>query len=109
MINISYVGDLNREIKKICIVGGDTYDIKYLQKALKHNCDCYISSNIKYNEALFAKDIGLSLIELSYYKSGIISLKKLYNVLSLEFPYDEFFFLNRKIPSIYTKQNIKHS
>lgn len=95
---ISYVGDLGQIIKKCCIIGGNNSDIKLMEQALEHNCDCYISSNIKYNEASFAKDSGLSLIELSYYKSGIISLKKLYNVLSLEFPYEEFFFFESEDP-----------
>jgi len=95
---ISYVGDLSKIIKKCCIIGGNNSDIKLMERALEYNCDCYISSKIKYNEALFAKDIGLSLIEISHYKSGIISLKKLYNVLSLEFPYEEFFFFESEDP-----------
>jgi len=95
---ISYVGDLSKIIKKCCIIGGNNSNIKLMQRALEYNCDCYISSNIKYDEALFAKDIGLSLIELSYYKSGIISLKKLHNFLSLEFPYEEFLFFESEDP-----------
>ena len=95
---ISYVGDLSNIIKKCCVIGGNNSDIKLMERALDYNCDCYISSNIKHDEALFAKDCGLSLIELSYYKSGIISLKKLHNFLSLEFPYDEFFFFESEDP-----------
>jgi putative NIF3 family GTP cyclohydrolase 1 type 2 len=95
---IFYVGDLSRIIKKCCIVGGNNSDMKLMELALEYNCDCFISSKIRYEEALFAKEIGLNLIEISHYKSAVISLKKLYSVLSLEFPYEEFFFVESEDP-----------
>ncbi|MBY8982884.1 MAG: Nif3-like dinuclear metal center hexameric protein [Candidatus Lokiarchaeota archaeon] len=87
---ISYVGNLNRKIKKMCIVGGDTNNSEYLEKAKKHNCDCYISSNINHEISIIAKEIGLNLVNLSHHNTEFFALKKLNNYLSLEFPYDEF-------------------
>ncbi|MFX1574430.1 MAG: Nif3-like dinuclear metal center hexameric protein [Promethearchaeota archaeon] len=95
---IRYVGDLNKPIRKICIVGGDTPNLFYIKKALKKDCDCYVSGNINYINAVFSRDIGLSIIEISHYKNEIIALKKLYNVLSLEFPYVEFFLFESNDP-----------
>ena len=95
---ISYVGDLNKIIKKICIVGGDNSNMESLERALKYGCDCYISCNINYKDAVFARDVQLCLITLCYYGSEIISLKKFCNVLSLEFPYEEIFLFESKDP-----------
>ncbi|MFW9941451.1 MAG: Nif3-like dinuclear metal center hexameric protein [Candidatus Thorarchaeota archaeon] len=87
---VSYVGNIKKTIKKICVVGGDTSDIKYLRKAAAIGCDCYISGRIDYYGAIYCRDIGLALIESSHYKIEIPALKKLCNLLSLEFPYVEF-------------------
>lgn len=96
--NISYVGDLNKEIKKICIVGGELSKKEYLEKAVKQGCDCYISGKIKHHLAVFARDNGLNIIESPHYKSEIIALKNLSNYLSLEFPNEEFFWFDSKNP-----------
>ncbi|MFX0029522.1 MAG: Nif3-like dinuclear metal center hexameric protein [Candidatus Hermodarchaeota archaeon] len=87
---VSYVGDLKKIINKICIVGGDTLNLSYLRKAKARGCDCFITGRIDYFCAIFSRDIGLTLIETSHYKMEILALKKLCNVLSLEFPYVEF-------------------
>ena len=90
LTHVSYVGDIKKTIKKICIVGGDTPNKRYLKKASDLGCDCYISGRIDYFGAIFSRDIGLTLIESSHYKIEILALKKLGNILSLEFPYVEF-------------------
>ncbi|KKN45626.1 hypothetical protein LCGC14_0681020 [marine sediment metagenome] len=95
---ISYIGDLNKPIKKICVVGGDNSKISFITKAVKFGCDCYISGKINYGEGIFARDIGINLIEISTYKKGILTLKKLCNILSLEFPHVEFFLFESKDP-----------
>jgi len=100
-LNISYViyiGDLNKSIRKICIVGGETPSVHYIKKALRKECDCYITGNINYSDAIYSRDIGLSIIEISHYKNEIIALKKLCNILSLEFPYAEFILFESNDP-----------
>lgn len=98
MEKISFVGDLNKEINKICLVGGENSNKRLIEKSIKYGCDCYISSKINYDEAVFARDMGFCLIELSHYKIKIIAMKKLCNLLSLEFPYDKFFLFESKDP-----------
>ncbi len=98
MNNISYVGNLKRKINKICIVGGDTNNINYIEKILKNKCDCYISSNINHKIAMYAKEVGICLINISHHNAELYALKKLYNFLSLEFPYDEFLFFDSQDP-----------
>ncbi|KKM77295.1 hypothetical protein LCGC14_1371510 [marine sediment metagenome] len=61
-------------------------------------CDCFISGRINYFEAIFARDIGINLIETSHYMNEILALKKLCNILSLEFPHVKFFLFESKDP-----------
>ncbi|MFX1393819.1 MAG: Nif3-like dinuclear metal center hexameric protein [Promethearchaeota archaeon] len=98
LTNVFYVGDLDSIVKKICIVGGEFQNIEYLEKAIKYGCDCYISGKINHFEAVFARDVGLNLVETSHYSSEIFAMKRFYNCLSLEFPYDEFFWFDSKDP-----------
>ena len=90
LTQIIYVGNLKKQIKKICLIGGDYSNVKYLKKAVKLGCDCFISGKINYFDAIFGRDTGLNLIETSHYEVEVLALKKLSNILSLEFPYTEF-------------------
>ncbi|MFX1288626.1 MAG: Nif3-like dinuclear metal center hexameric protein [Promethearchaeota archaeon] len=95
---ILYVGESNTEVNRICIVGRETVDLYYLRKALKNGCDCFISGNISHRIASYAKDTGLSLIGTSLYSCNTIALKKMHNLLSLEFPNDDLYFFEAKNP-----------
>lgn len=95
---VSYIGNLKKKINKICIVGGDTPNREYIKEALNYSCDCYISGRLNYFDAIYARDNNLNVIEISYYKNVFLALRKLVNILSLEFPYVEFLLFNSKDP-----------
>jgi putative NIF3 family GTP cyclohydrolase 1 type 2 len=95
---ILFVGESKSEVNKICVVGTEAVDLKYLKKALKNGCDCFISGNFDHNIANYAKDTGLNLIGISLYNCNTIALKKMHNFLSLEFPRDDFYFFETKNP-----------
>lgn len=95
---VSYVGNLKKPINKICIVGGHISDANCIKKAMNLGCDCYISGKINYFNAVFARDMGLTLIETSHYNNEILAMKKLCNILSLEFPEVEFMLFESKNP-----------
>ncbi|MFX1503142.1 MAG: Nif3-like dinuclear metal center hexameric protein [Promethearchaeota archaeon] len=95
---VSYVGDLKRLLKKICIIGGSISKTNYIKKAMKLGCDCFISGKIDYFDAVFARDIGINLIETSHYQNVLLAMKKFCNFLSLEFPDVEFFLFESKNP-----------
>ena len=95
---IPYVGNLKKKIEKICVIGGEINDITYLEDLLQSNCDCLISGKINHVEAVFSRENGLSLVEISHYKITYMAMKRLYNMLSLEFPRDEFFFYPSENP-----------
>lgn len=95
---IPYVGNLSNKIETICVIGGEINKITYLEELLQVNCDCLISGKINHVEAVFSQENGISLVEISYYKIAYMAMKRLYNVLSLEFPRDEFFFFPSENP-----------
>ena len=101
MKHVFYVGDLNNEIKKIAIMGGENSKQKFLKMATRYGCDCYISGRFSHRDAIFAKDIGLNLIEASYYNNIFFTLKKLSNFLSLEFPEEAFYCYDSNNPFNY--------
>ncbi|MFX0006684.1 MAG: Nif3-like dinuclear metal center hexameric protein [Promethearchaeota archaeon] len=96
--SVPFVGELRGVIKKICIMGGSISNTKLIKKAINYGCDCYISGKLNYFEALYARDVGLNLIEISPYKNEIIAMKKLCHILSLEFPHVEFELFESKNP-----------
>jgi len=96
--DVLFVGELNSEVKKICIVGSDKSNVNYLRKALKYECDCYISGYFDHQSASYAKESRLNLIGISLYNCNTIALKKMHNILSLEFPRDDFYFFESRNP-----------
>ena len=95
---IPYVGNLKKTIDTICIIGGEINDLAYIEELQQNNCDCLISGKISHSGAVFSKENGFSLVEVSPYRSAAMAMKRLCNMLSLEFPRDEFLFFPSEIP-----------
>ena len=95
---ILFVGDSSSLVNKVCIVGRESVDFNCLRKAFKKGCDCFISGNFDHRIASFAKDAGLNLIGISLYNCSTVALRKLHNLLSLEFPHDDFYFFEAQNP-----------
>ncbi|MFX1389645.1 MAG: Nif3-like dinuclear metal center hexameric protein [Promethearchaeota archaeon] len=95
---ITFVGELTRPINRICIVGGDISNSTLIKKAINLNCDCFVSGKIDYFDAVLARDSGLNLVETSHYEIENVSMKRLSNILSLEFPQVEFILFESKDP-----------
>jgi putative NIF3 family GTP cyclohydrolase 1 type 2 len=94
--SLSFTGELNSEVKKICIIGGEIKNFNYLKEVYRNDCDCLISGTLNNEIAFLAKDLNINLIKIPLYPCLNITIKKLTNYLSLEFPYDEFLFFEIK-------------
>ena len=57
---------MNEKIKKIGIVGGSGAQIASINDAIKEKVDCYITGEVKLNAAIYAKQMGLNLIEVNH-------------------------------------------
>jgi len=93
---ITYFGQLDSRIKKICIIGGEISEIISLQNIIKKGCNCIISGTVNKKLINFARDFKVNIIQFSLHSSENLALRKLSNYLSLEFPYDQFFFYEIK-------------
>lgn len=67
--NIVACGDTNKDIKRIGICTGSGGEIDFINQALARGCDLYITADLKYHNAQYAKDMGLSLIDATHYAS----------------------------------------
>lgn len=96
--NINFVGDLTQSINKINIIGDILANIKYLEATINLGCNCLIVCDFDYKEALYARDLELCLIKIPHYNCEIKCMKRLCNILSLEFPNDEIFLYESRNP-----------
>jgi len=94
-----YIGKLNHEINKICIMGIVTKDLLF--KAIERGCDCYLTKEISYIDALLARDFRIKMIFIPHYKSEVFGMQELNKILSIEFPRDNFFFFDSNDPFSY--------
>jgi dinuclear metal center YbgI/SA1388 family protein len=96
--SVRYAGNLTKSVHKICIVGGDFFNPMYIRKAIEYGSECYISSTIDHTSAKLALDLGINIIEVPHFDCELVALKKLKNILSLEFPEIEFTVFDSKNP-----------
>jgi putative NIF3 family GTP cyclohydrolase 1 type 2 len=91
---ILYVGELRKEITNVCIISGGNIFLKYFDEILTQGCDCYITEKINKSLINYVFDLGFNLIEFSFFNCERLALQKLSNILSLKFPYDDFYVFN---------------
>lgn len=63
---VKVVGDLNKKINKIGIIGGSGGHESDIDDAIKFGCQCYITGEIKHHIALYAKHKDICLIEVDH-------------------------------------------
>lgn len=100
-MNLTYIqvcGKLNRKINKIAVVCGIPLTESDLIEILKNNCDTLISTDLVYSHFIFAQKLGLNVISVPHYVCDKIAMEKLKLILSLEFPRDEFIFIDSDDP-----------
>ncbi len=92
---IKYVGNPNKIIHKVGIVGGaGSSEIK---NALHSGCDCFITGEIQHHLALEAKEIGICLIEVNHFVESFFKIP-LKQKLAKRFPNIEFKLANEEDP-----------
>lgn len=91
---IRVVGDDNKIIKKVGIIGGGgSFD---LYKAALHGCDVFITGEIKHNQALDALDLGIALIEVSHSVERLFR-EKVRKMLMEKFPDVTFIYSEKDV------------
>lgn len=70
--NLSITGDLNKTIKKVAICTGSGGEPDFILQASKNKCDVYITGDVKFHNAQFARDLDICLVDASHYYSEVI-------------------------------------
>ena len=63
--DVRYSGDLKRPVKKIAVCGGS--GMSFLQHAIDQKCDVYVTGDIRYHDAAYALEAGLTLVDITHY------------------------------------------
>ena len=77
-----------RPVKKLAVMGGSGGSS--LMDAVNAGCDTYITSDIKYNSFLDAKELGINLIDADHFCTENVIVPVLADKLIAEFPDVEF-------------------
>ncbi len=91
---IRVVGDLDKNIKKVAILGGSGGS--FVVPAKKLGCDCIITGEVKQNNAIDAVEYNMSIIEVSHSVEALFKeyIKK---ILEKEFTDVEFILSNKDV------------
>ena len=77
-----------RPVKKLAVMGGTGGS--NLMDAVNAGCDTYVTSDIKYNSFLDAKELGINLIDADHFCTENVIVPVLTDKLTAEFPDVEF-------------------
>lgn len=80
--------DAGLTVKKLAVMGGSGGSEVELAKGL--GCDTYVTSDIKYNNFLDAKELGINLIDADHFCTENVIIPALHEKLSEKFPGCEF-------------------
>jgi len=76
--------DARRDVFKVAIAGGSGGDM--LDHAARHNCDTFVTADIKYNVFLQAKELGINLIDGDHFCTENVVTSTLADKLRAAFP-----------------------
>lgn len=76
---VRYVGDLNRDVRTVAVLGGAGAD--YLEYALKEGADVMLTAEVKHHIGLYAKETGIALVDAGHFETENIVLEPLMETL----------------------------
>ena len=73
-----------KPVKRVAVLGGSGGD--YMHEAIARGCDTFITSDIKYDVFLEAKELGINLIDADHFCTENVVVERLKKWLGGEFP-----------------------
>ncbi|MDR0446351.1 MAG: Nif3-like dinuclear metal center hexameric protein [Oscillospiraceae bacterium] len=73
-----------RRVSRVAVVGGSGGD--YLRAAFEHGCDTLVTSDVKYDVFLDARELGINLIDADHFCTENVVTPELRRVISETFP-----------------------
>ena len=65
--NLRYVGDKERYIEKVCLVGGSGGD--FIEEARAKGFDTVVTADVKYHQAQLAEKLGICVIDAGHFET----------------------------------------
>jgi dinuclear metal center YbgI/SA1388 family protein len=78
--NIHLIGEDNKIIKKVALCSGS--GMSEFENAVKEGADVFITGDVKYHQAIYAKEIGVGIIDATHYGTENIIVDSLGDWLS---------------------------
>lgn len=83
--HVRIVGDLTDQVKRIAVInGGGGGDTKYIDMAAQAGADCLITADIKHHVAVYARELGITVIEPQHYNMEYAYIARLCQILKIE-------------------------
>lgn len=80
--NLIVYGDLNKDITKVALCGGS--GASFIFDAYKKGAEVYITGDIKYHDAQYANELGLTIIDAGHYHTERVILPVIAEYLEKE-------------------------
>ena len=90
--------DTGKPVRKVAVGGGSCGSM--LMEAIHAGCDTFVTSDVKYNIFLDAKDLGINLMDAGHYATENVICPELSRFLAVEFP-DLKVILSQKHTEVY--------
>lgn len=90
------VVDCGNIIKKVAVCGGAGMD--FLADAISEGADAYVTGEMKHHEMLYAKEMGITVIDAGHFETENPSMTALKNKLENHFSQVEFVLLEQSSP-----------
>ncbi len=81
--SIRYFGNISRKIKKVGLCGGS--GAEFVKDAMKHNCDCYLTGDIKYHNFLETEE-KILLADIGHFESEQFILERFQEIIKEHYP-----------------------
>ncbi|MCX7904104.1 MAG: Nif3-like dinuclear metal center hexameric protein [Caloramator sp.] len=81
--NVRIVGDLDKKVKRVGIVGGS--GSSFIKDAVNKGCDVLITGDMKHHDAILAYELGLNIIDVGHYVSEYIAVPYLLDLVKKSF------------------------
>jgi len=76
--------DSGRKVKKLAVMGGAGGDC--VQLAYDMGCDTYVTADIKYDQFLLARELGINLIDADHFCTENVIVPRLEELINSAFP-----------------------
>lgn len=79
------VGEPYAQVKRVAVInGGSGGDTKYVDMAMRAGADCLITADVKHHVAVYASEVGLTLIEPQHFTMEHCYISRLVQILKIE-------------------------